>query len=594
MRRDAGLPCWVMAVGFGLVLVMTPVGAQTSQAPQLPPAGGTPAPSPGPDPAARPGIPMPRRSPMPPRDPGVPTASGTAVLRGRVIAADTGQPLRRATLRLMSGSIRDSRAMLTDGDGIFEFRDLPAGRYSIVASKSGYVFTPLGGGMPGAAGRPIELADGQRVDKLQIAMMRGGVIIGRVFDELGEPLTEVFVSAQQYRFVGGRRRLVPAGRGDQSNDIGQFRIFGLAPGEYYVTATLRGPMGGMEAVEGESTGYAPTYYPGTADLGQAQRVTVAAGDEVTADMQLVPVRVTKISGVVVDSAGKPVATGMLALHQKGDSMMPGPRHFGRMGSDGSFTISGVTPGTYDLVVRTMPGEDGARAEFAQVPLAIGGDDVTGLRVGTTKGARLSGQLVYEGGPPPNEADIRIALMPADLDSVIPGPSGPGRVTDGRFVLDGVFGDHIIRVMPPKGWMLKSVLLGGRDVTDKPIEIRDPTKAPQLRVGLTNRVTSLTGSVTDGTRLVSDYEVLVFSEDRDKWRMPGRGVHNARADQQGVFKIPAIPPGDYFVIALSSIEPDSRMDPEFFERVSSLATAVTVAEGESRTLSLKLSALTPSP
>jgi hypothetical protein len=484
MRRDAGRPCWLMTVGFGLVLVMTSLGAQTSQAPQLPPAGSTPAPGPGSDPAARPGIPMPRRSPMPPRDPSVPPASGTAVLRGRVVAADTGQPLRRATLRMMSGSIRETRATFTDADGIFEFKDLPAGRYSIVAAKSGYVFTPLGGGVPGEAGRPIELADGQRIDKLQIPIMRGGVIVGRVFDELGEPLTEVFVSAQQYRSIGGRRRLVPAGRGDQSNDIGQFRIFGLAPGEYYVTATLRGPMGGMmDAMEGEATGYAPTYYPGTADLGQAQRVTVAAGEEVTADMQLVPVRVSRISGVVVDSAGKSVTTGMLSLHQKGDSMMPGPRNFGRLGSDGSFTISGVMPGTYDLVVRTMPGEDGGRAEFAHVPVAVGGEDVTGLRVATTKGARLSGQLVYEGGPPPNEADIHIVLMPADLESVIPGASGPGRVTDGRFVLDGVFGDHTIRVMTPKGWMLKSVLLGGRDVTDEPIEIRDPTKAPQVRVVL---------------------------------------------------------------------------------------------------------------
>src|SRR6188768_3325414 len=122
-------------------------------------------------------------------------------------------------------------------------------------------------------------------------MPRGGVISGRIVDEYGEPVADALVSSMRQTWSNGRRRMTPTGRTGQTNDLGQFRMYGLPPGEYYVSATLRntdivmdpmtilgGPTSGASGST-PSAGYAATYYPGTTVAGNAQRITVAIGQE---------------------------------------------------------------------------------------------------------------------------------------------------------------------------------------------------------------------------------------------------------------------------------------------------------------------------
>ena len=277
-----------------------------------------------------------------PRDNQAPQ-TGTARLRGRVVGGESGQALRRAIVRLQGQEFREGRVASTRRRGRWEIKDLPAGRYNLTASKGGYVQLSYGQRRPFERGRPIELADGQTLENVNFNLPRGSVIAGRIVDEFGEPVADAMVSALHYRTFNGRRRLVPVGRFGMTDDMGHFRMYGLAPGDYYISATLRA-MGGMGFEGGQSditTGYAPTYYPGTASSQQADRVTVGLGAEMSGiTFSLLPVRTVKVSGTAVDSSGKPMAGAFVMLSADMRSGEGGFMMFGGGGNqvkdDGTF------------------------------------------------------------------------------------------------------------------------------------------------------------------------------------------------------------------------------------------------------------------
>src|SRR5256885_7470386 len=185
--------------------------------------------------------------------------TGTARIRGHVLAAESGTPLRKAQVRVTSPELRENRVTTTDAQGAYELKELPAGRYLVTASKGSFVTLQFGQTRPLQQGRPIEVLDGQTMEKIDFALPRGGIVTGRVVDEYGEPIADVQVMPMRYQFMQGRRRLVPTGRASQTNDIGEYRLFGLAPGQYYISATLRNYTFGDSD---DRSGYAPTYYPG--------------------------------------------------------------------------------------------------------------------------------------------------------------------------------------------------------------------------------------------------------------------------------------------------------------------------------------------
>ena len=163
-------------------------------------------------------------------------AGGDRGHRGQGAAADTGRPVKRARVVVAGGG--RPRAATTDEQGRFRVTALPAGTYSITATKTGFVDGAFGQRRAVRTGTPVELTDGQQRADVDLKLMRGGVVTGRVLDEDGEPLARAMVTVLRQQYVRGEKQLTPAGT-DQSDDRGQFRVFGLPPGDYFVSATAR-------------------------------------------------------------------------------------------------------------------------------------------------------------------------------------------------------------------------------------------------------------------------------------------------------------------------------------------------------------------
>ena len=557
--------------------------------------------------------------------------TGTAIVKGKVVAAESGSPLRRAQVRLSSPEIRGGRVATTDGDGRYEFRDLPAGRYTLNASKAGYVGLQYGQRRPFEQGKPIELLDTQVVQDASFSLPRGSAIMGRILDEFGEPVADASVQAMHDQYAGGRRQLVPTGRGGQTNDLGQYRIFGLPPGEYYVSGSVREAAMmsleiGLTGGQANTMSYAPTYYPGTQSVGDAQRLNVAVGQEASSvDFALLPVRTARMSGIAVDSEGKPLPGAMGMLMPKdleGLGIRLGPGGAARVNKDGSFTISNVAPGDYVLQARSgamfmemssgaggamvtataiavgepaQPGQPAQRPEpeFALMPITVGGQDITGITLITSKGGRMTGRVFFEDGAAPDRTrweNLRIAARPADVEV---GPimgNMPAQVReDATFDVRGLAGSVMVRpVGLPQGWTLKAVEYNGVDVTDTPIEFKATEEATGVRVILSARSTEVSGGVTnDRGQPVKDYTAVIFADESAKWGFQSRFVAVGRPDQDGRYKVKDLPAASYLAIALDYVQQGEWTDPAFLDRMKAKATPFRLGAGETKALDLKI-------
>ena len=534
---------------------------------------------------AAPGMPTQPSGPQgQPPNPNAPPAPGTSTVRGHVFAADSGQPLRKAQVRMTSGELRENRLATTDVDGRYEFKEVRAGRYTISANKGSYVGLSYGQQRPNDAPKPIAILDNQLVERMDFTLPRGGVITGRILDEFGEPMADVQVAAQQYQTVQGQRRLVPTGRQGSTNDIGEFRLFGISPGQYYLMATWRStnPMNNQEKIA-----YAPMYYPGTDNAAQAQRVTLAAGQELSdIVMSLRPMRATRVSGTVVSSDGRPMPGYIMVMSTGGFGFSASTG--GPIRPDGTFTVNGLAPGEYQLRAQSngMPSDD---SEVGLARIVATGDDITDIRIVAAKASTLSGRIVTDPAVASAlPATLQLMLTPMEPGTMPMGVMPPRMAGDGTFELKSGPGKMRINVFGTAGWTIRSVRLNGTDITDAGIEFKAGEDIAGVEVEMTNKVTAISGLVTNARgEPVKEYSAIAFSQDREKWKLGGRYQGTGRPDQVGRFKISALPPGDYYIVALDKIDPGQISDPDFLESIRTRATAFTIREGETRTVDLRM-------
>ena len=566
--------------------------------------------------------------------------TGTARIKGRVVTADRGTPIRRATVSLSamppttapptrgntdgsSNSPEQSSAArgrsnaaafiqprrgTTDSDGQFEFSGLPAGSYRIFASPPQYSsqYLSMSYGANNSAtqywvgpGQAIELKEGQSVDKLVVALPRGGIITGRVTDENAEPLARVQVYTLSY--PPGMSRGQRSGAGSTTDDLGQFRLWGLNTGEYVVVADARGntfvaPNAPPETEE-ERVNFVTTYYPGTLDEASAQRVRVKAGAETAGiEIRVGQLRLFHISGYVTDSQGRPLSGANGQLVRRGPVAGGQPGFFGMVDAKGQFQMRNIPPGEYRLVFRqqqmiapfsTEPREP---VETAIVPVSIVASDVDNLMVVTSLGTTITGQVVFEAGTPTGDTtNMRVfaTASPTNDGAGVPSPE-PGTLTsDYRFTLKGLMGEYILRTSI-SNQATKSVSVNGEDVTYVAHEFKPNDR---VTVTVTSRLATIEGNVTDTRDVpVGEVGVLLFSDDKESWRMASMWTKRTGLDPNGHFRLAGLLPGRYYIAAIlrqrvTLIGGDS--DVAFFEQLAKEATAVVVGAEEQRTVDLRL-------
>ena len=509
---------------------------------------------------------------------------GTASIRGLVTSTDTNSPVRRAQVRATSPDTRSARLSTTDADGRFELRDLPAGRWTISASKGGFVTQQFGQRHPFESVEPIDISDGQRFTA-NFTLSRGSAITGRVSDEFGDPITGARVQVLRSQVQQGRRRLVPTANGAQTDDTGAFRVFGLAPGEYYVAASLQAAPADSSA---NPISYAPTYFPGTGNIADAQRLTLTLGTEQSGiNFVLQPVRAVRVSGTVVDSNGAPTQALLnLVPAGFGDDVGLQMGNPARVLPDGTFTILNVVPGEYVLTVNGRA-TGNATPEVASVTLTVGNEDLSGVSVATSKGGTIRGSVVTD-----NNAKVVTTNIQVSVQSLRPTPGGFLPRTQvsgaGTFELNGLIGAQLLRVdRLPEGWVVKSIRANGRDITDTPLEFRG-SEGATVQVVLTNRISEVSGAVKANGQPVTSASVVLFPEDAAQWAFPSRRVRMVRVDQNGVFRAQSLPPGErYLAVAVDYLEQGEFQDPAFLERVRGRATAFSLSEGENKNVDLTL-------
>jgi hypothetical protein len=533
----------------------------------------------------------------PARDNSLP--KGTASIKGRVVAADSGRAMRRVQVSLSGSDLGEAKSMSTTAQGVFEFKDLPPGRFTITASRAGYIRLQYGQQRPGEPGRPLQLAEGEHLEKIDFTLPRTGWITGRITDELGDPLPGVSVYPAQWKYFRGRRRLVPVSSGsvpfNQTDDTGQFRITGLEPGEYFVLATTR-TVWTVDDHPDQRIGFLPTYSGGTANPPDALRIRVSMGQEAPAgDFAMVPGKVASISGTATYSSGQPLAGETVNMSQEFSG--PGSSSsFGMPGSkvnpDGSFLIKNVAPGEYRISVRG-PGDKEHPAEGVTMTVNVAGEDVTGLMLVAGSGGSVSGRVISDTGaaiPFPEQSRMRVSARPIDPTSTYSSfDNDNGRVKDDwTFDVANVYGVNKLSIGPlPTGWAVRSIDIAGKDYADVPIDVHGGVHLDNATIVLSKTLPRLQGTLRDASGVPAEGTVLLFPEDSVKWTEDSRLVRSTRPDQGGTFELRNLIPGLYLVTALDYIREGEWADPDVLEKLRSGATRVRVDETAAQPVALIL-------
>jgi hypothetical protein len=498
----------------------------------------------------------------------------------------------------------------TDNDGRFQFVGLPEGRYTIAFLKSGFVSVRFGQRSQFDEIRIVEVGEKKIIDNVNVALPPAGAIEGRVVDDEGEPVVEATVSAMRIQYQDGERRLGPTGRPDQTDDRGHYRLYGLSAGEYLVAVSAgSSPRPASTSRTAGPTGYAPTYFPSTEDVMNAQRIRVESrADTLGIDMTLHAVRLARVSGTLSTANGRLQGGEFVGLRRSrvgASGLAPTSAGAAEVQPDGRFVIAGVPPGEYTLQGRSVPKSvvdevamsgrvdtrTFGRGEFRSMPVVVSGEDVTGLALVTAPTGRVQGRIVLDGSPyqPPTGTDLTVSAIPAGTDASAAGPTEETLKGASEFEVVGLVGRFVLRLSGlPLGVSIERIGVAGEDITDSGIEVRSGESVQDVSVVLTSQATRVGGKVKgEGSDEVDGCTVVVFSEDKRRWTLPAtRYVSSARVASDGAFSIEGMPPGPYLAIALGYVEKGQWRDAEFLDGGAREATPVTLRAGTTQTVTLK--------
>jgi protocatechuate 3,4-dioxygenase beta subunit len=504
-------------------------------------------------------------------------------LEGRVLKSTTGEPLRRVQVYLMraEGGRGQAYGTTTDESGRFALKEVVPGRYRLSADRNGYLRQEYGQRGPNRPGTILNLEPGQHLKDVTMRLSPFSVIAGRVVDEAGEAAANVRVQALRESHERGRRRLVPAG-GATTNDLGEYRIFGLAPGRYYLNAQSMQAWNMAGVIEQAPPGrtsnseenYVSFYYPGVLDASQAQPIEVGPGGEVRGvDFRLMRGRTVWIRGRIVNSATeRPVRSAMVMLApQDGRPGMPEGRAVVR-DAEGSFEIRGVAPGSYKLTANLF--EEGKRYS-GSIPIQVGDSNLEGVELPIGVGLELPGTLRADGAAT-FKAEGVLVLLESRQEGVA---SAASVKPDGSFRLINVLPDQyspLVRNLP-EDYYVKSVRLGSLDVSETGLDLGSAGSGGRLEIVVSPSGGRVEGVVVNEKQQPVPGAIVALAPEFTR-RGQTALFKSATADQEGRYSLRGIAPGQYKLFAWEDIEPGAFQDPAFLSQHESHGQSVRIDEG----------------
>ncbi|HYR90276.1 MAG TPA: carboxypeptidase-like regulatory domain-containing protein [Terriglobia bacterium] len=567
-----------------------------------------------------------------------------ASIEGIVVKMGSGEPLAGAKVTLDAAQVSPGEGAVpcpsapvqaypnrcapstatTGRDGKFILDNVLPGSYRLIATRTGgYVPAEYGQRSPTGEGISLEIVAGQKMTGIQLAMAPTGSIAGRVYDRDGEPLGRAQVQALRSVYRNGRRTMTIV-QSVETNDRGEYRLFWLAPGPYYISARpdipeqpsgLPAGMTGVSAVhiteparfgtreqasmpvirkrtlrsgEVEEETYVAVYHPGTLETGAASAIFVGAGAAVSGidipvGAGVVPVR--HISGRAIDGEnGQPLIGEIMAIPLAREAHLIVPRV--RSDANGLFDISGAVQGSY-LVTASNGRLSG------MVPVEVGNRDLQNIAVVATSGFKLSGRFTIEGrsrsGNDPKISDLRVNRLIRDREFLGMPPAGPSfsppPSEDGSFTLEGIgLGDFqvTVRGVPQDGYV-KSMRLGNADVLDDGLHV---TGAPEnlLEIVVAANAGTINGSVVNTRQEpVVNRTVVLVPDLRHRHRTDlYKTVHT---DSSGRFRMQGVPPGDYKLFAWENVETGAWQDSDFMLSYEDRGSPIHITEDSAGNIQL---------
>ncbi len=504
-------------------------------------------------------------------------------LHGTVVDSKTGQPVKGAEVTLRGGGLGSSgswvggmgnrsepAAAISDSDGHFIFDNLAPGRYRVIASRNGYVNR---GPRPGGLSL-ITLTSGQASDVV-VRLTPSAVIAGRVTTEGDEPVPYASVEAMKYTYQNERRQLTELGT-STTDDRGQYRIWGLPPGKYYIRATH--PRGG--AVRPGGLVFVPIFYPGVTDLSRTQPLELHPGDEATGiDLNFVSMHSVRVSGRVLNVNSQAEKGAQVSLvGGSGSSSFT----VGQASSDakGTFEIRGVPPGSYTLIAEQFGNGEGDKVIRGRTPIEVGDTNIGDAEVATGPGSSVSGHVRIEGKNTADLSKLTVALDPLDdLASLgfAPDVSNTAVRPDGTFQFHDVpEGSYRINVIPlPNGYYLKPASEG--DAVEAGVKVGGNHSAA-VELTLSAGAGRVSGNVTRDEQPFAGATVVLIPDPQR--RAEPRFYRQAISDTAGRFTIANVTPGDYKLFAWEEIERGAYLDPDFLQSYEDSGKAVSIEDSSS--------------
>jgi hypothetical protein len=493
-----------------------------------------------------------------------------------VLRKDTGEALRFAHVSLDPGLEKEEDPQepeqkklttMTDTAGRFIFTGLGGGAYQISVSRNGFVEEAYGARHPGEQGLPFKLDAGQHAEDLVFKLTPTAAITGHVRDENGEPAGMVQVSALQYRYEQGKRGMFPTVM-VMTNDLGEFRLFNLTPGKYFVMGSSR-----------SSSHMVTVYYPGTTDVSQALTIDVSAGGEFHGvDLALLSSKTFHVRGLVAGMKATVNGENTTAVILREIPSFVPQRSAASVNKEGKFDISGVPSGSYDLMAFQ---ENEGKPIIAHSEVEVAGADVEGVMLAFEAPSVVEGHLKWDDGTEPTKVQLQVGLRPMEE---MYGVQGPAEIhKDGSFEIKGVPPDLYsvdISGSAPDAY-LRSAKYGSADAMGSFTVSGGAAGSLEIVIGAQGARVS--GMVTNSDPVVvPGVWVALIPEAKLK-----RLYQAVKTDASGKYEFRGVAPGSYNLFSWDQVEEREWEDPEFMKAFEGKGAAISVEEKENKSLDLTL-------